>query len=255
MTASVRSLRDSDFPPLAPRARLRWHVVAPLYDSLPHDRVLEVGCGQGGFGARFAATSTYLGVEPDPTSAAVATRRVEPHGGRVVTADYASLAGQHFDLVCAFEVVEHLEDDHQVVRDLAELVEPGGHLVLSAPAVQARFAPMDVRAGHFRRYDPGQLSSLCSAAGLVDVRETLYGWPLAYALERVRNPIDARHLARAAAAPESAASLTAASGRLRQPSRVATGQVTRWAAAPFGALQRLRPARGTGVVVSARRPR
>ena len=50
-------------PPLTPNAWLRWDVVER---ALPAQvtTVLEIGCGQGGFGARLSQGRDYLGVEP-----------------------------------------------------------------------------------------------------------------------------------------------------------------------------------------------
>ena len=100
--------------------------------------------------------------------------------------------GRTFDLVCAFEVLEHIEDDETALRDWVRLIRPGGHLLLSVPADPSRFGPMDEHAGHFRRYSVDRLTALAENVGLVDVRATVYGWPLGYALEAVRNRLDAR---------------------------------------------------------------
>jgi hypothetical protein len=53
---------DAALPPLSPNGWLRWEVVHRLLP--PPDRslrVLEVGCGQGGFGARLATAYSYVG--------------------------------------------------------------------------------------------------------------------------------------------------------------------------------------------------
>jgi hypothetical protein len=110
---------------------------------------------------------------------------------------------------------------------------------------------MDVMAGHFRRYDPGQLTVALQRLGLVDVQETLYAWPLGYLLEAVRNRLDARNLRQDHSTIEEQ---TAASGRVLQPTRRALGVVITIGVAPFLLLQRLRPSSGTGIIVVGRRP-
>lgn len=203
-------------------------------------------------GARLAEQATYLAVEPDETSFAVAQAAITPRGGTVVNGTVDAIpAGDVFDLVCAFEVLEHLEDDDAALQQWAERVRHGGHLMLSVPAHSARFAPMDVMSGHFRRYDPGQLAAALRRLGFVDVEETLYAWPLGYLLEAVRNRLDARKLRNDRATIEEH---TAASGRTLQPSRRVLGLVITIGVSPFLLLQRLRPDSGTGVVVVGRRP-
>jgi SAM-dependent methyltransferase len=246
---------SSVLPPLAPRAWLRYDLVSRLVGELRPATVLEIGCGQGSMGARLARRVDYLAVEPDPTSYAVAGPRVTACGGRVLNVDHTGVpAGSTYDLVCAFEVLEHLEDDDAALADWIPLVRPGGHLMLSVPAFQRRFGPMDTRAGHYRRYDPDQLTERLVKAGLTEPRVQVYGWPLGYALELVRNRMDARRLAAAVESADSLEERTAASGGQRQPHRVAVGRAIEGATLPFRYLQRLAPGRGTGLVAVATRP-
>jgi SAM-dependent methyltransferase len=252
MTAAAPS---SVLPPLAPRAWLRYDLVGRLVDELKPATVLELGCGQGSMGARLARRADYLAVEPDPISFAVAEPRNTACGGRVLNADHTGVpAGSTYDLVCAFEVLEHLEDDDAALADWVPLVRPGGHLMLSVPAFQSRFGPMDTRVGHYRRYDPDQLTERLAKAGLTGTRVQVYGWPLGYALELVRNRMDARHLAAVAEQDESFEERTAASGRHQQPGRAAVGRAIEGATLPFRYLQRFAPTRGTGLVAVATRP-
>ena len=250
MTAAAPGL-----PPLAPRAWLRWDLVNRLVTELQPATVLEIGCGQGSMGARLARRADYLAVEPDPVSYVVAEARVAASGGTVLPADHTGVpSGRRYDLVCAFEVLEHLADDAAALADWATLVTPGGHLMISVPAFGHRFGPMDTRVGHYRRYDPGELAERLVEAGLVAPRVQVYGWPLGYALELVRNRMDARHLAAAGAGEPTPEERTAASGRHQQPGGGPVGRAIEVATLPFRYLQRLAPTRGTGLVAVATRP-
>ena len=126
----------------------------------PRRTVLEIGCGQGAFGARLALRAEYLGVEPDATSFALAKKRIESAGGLVrnVTSD-AIGSDRLFDMVCAFEVLEHLKDDRAAATRGAPGA-PGGHLMISMPAWQHRFNSWDNLVGHYRRYSPFQVLTL-----------------------------------------------------------------------------------------------
>lgn len=248
-------------PPLTANAWLRWDVVARLLDPVP-GTVLEVGCGQGGVGVRLAGVADhYLGVEPDAASAETACRRLDRLGrGRVVQGlvDDVLPAEARFDLVCAFEVLEHIEDDRAALRAWAARVRPGGRLLVSTPAFAARFGPSDEMVGHFRRYEPSQLAALLEESGLDDAQVVVYGAPLGFALEAARNVIGRRRLARRPGPGDrhwepSRADLTSTSGRLFQPS-VGLGVLTRAATAPFRRVQRAFPQRGTGLVAVASRP-
>lgn len=242
----------SAFPPLTLRAWLRYDVVSRLISRLRPRTTLEIGCGQGAFGARLAGQGAYLGVEPDARSFEIAKSRIEPRGGTVLNGmDTVVPGGTQFDMVCAFEVLEHIEDDKGALANWVEYVRPGGHVVLSVPAFQSRFGPMDAHAGHFRRYSPAEIADLLTAAGLTDVTVTVYGWPFGYALESVRNRIDAKKLE---ATDATVAELTAASGRTFQPGNRVMGAATALATLPWRLVQRLRPGAGTGLVAVATRP-
>jgi SAM-dependent methyltransferase len=234
-------------PPLSPMATLRWQLVSRAIIGLAPRRVLELGCGQGGYGARIAAlpgVERYVGVEPDEQSWTVAHDRIAPLGGevRLGTSDDVVAPTERFDLVCAFEVIEHLEDDLGALRAWAGHLVPGGAVLVSVPAWPDRFGPMDSLVGHYRRYRPEQLAAALRAAGCDPVTVTAYGWPLGYALEAVRNRIAVRRSAASEMADRSATS-----GRLLQPRRLA-GNAVRVGVAPFAVLQSLRPQAGTGLV-------
>jgi SAM-dependent methyltransferase len=240
-------------PALPPNAWLRWHTVVR---HLPQrtGSLLEIGCGQGGFAVRLARRFRYLGIDLDETSLSVARRRLDAHSvsGELRLGDLAALdPADRFDVVCAFEVLEHLEDDGAALREWADRLAPGGTLIVSVPAGSRRYAEWDELAGHFRRYDTAQLVGLLERAGLVDARGTVYGWPFGYALEGIRNALARRRGADAAG--ESFEERTAASGRLLTLPDGPRAVLPYAVAKPFALVQRLQPARGTGLVASGRR--
>lgn len=235
-------------PPLTPMALQRWAVVERIVDGLSPRRVLEIGCGMGGFGARLASRYEYVGVEPDGDSFRIARSRIEAAGGSVIQGSVTDVRNGPFDLVCAFEVLEHIDDDTAALAQWVAMVSPGGHLLLSVPAGAQRFGPSDAFVGHYRRYDPHQIEKALYASGLLDVRTTLYGWPLGFLTESVRNRLVDR---RPASSTASMQARTAGSGRWLQPGPRA-GAVLEVLAAPFVRAQALRPSHGIGLVAVGR---
>jgi SAM-dependent methyltransferase len=239
-------------PPLAPQGRLRWHVVSRTIAKLAPASILELGCGLGGVGVRLAQLGQYTAAEPDEQCFTVAHERLRPLGGEVIHGDHHKIeAGRAFDLVCAFEVLEHIADDEGALADWMEFVRPGGHLLLSVPEGPDRFGPADELVGHYRRYSREGLEGRLSKAGGIDVRVRHYGWPLGYALESVRNRMASRRVGQAA---NKAEERTSTSGRTFQPKTTLTGAAIRLGVAPFARLQELRPGAGPGLIALARRP-
>jgi len=239
-------------PPLSPRAALRWSLIRRYLAEHRPQSILELGCGLGSVGTRLARTACYTAAEPDDRSFETAYQRITPLGGTVIHGDHNKVPeGAQFDLVCAFEVLEHIADDAAALAEWMPRVRPGGLLLLSVPADPHRFGPSDVLAGHYRRYTAEQLQAVLSGAGATEIGIVHYGWPLGYLLDSVRDRLAARRTATAAQTP---LERTHTSGRLFQPQGVVTGSLIRAAVAPFAAVQRLRPGHGPGLIAMARRP-
>ncbi len=248
---AVRPRGDLDvIAPLTPNAWLRYEIVQRMLPAGVSD-VLEVGCGRGSLGVRLAQRYRYLGVEPDEGSWAVASERIRRAGrGEVRNVMFEDLGDRQFDLVCAFEVLEHIEDDAAALKEWAGRLRANGWLLLSVPAHQHRYGPADELAGHFRRYDPEAMAALLTSCGFTQIQLQLYGFPLGYLLEAGRNLVGRRRLGTAGAM--SVAERTAGSGRLLQPSGGVAGAANRWGTAPFRVVERAFPNTGTGLLVLAR---
>jgi SAM-dependent methyltransferase len=80
-----------------------------------------------------------------------------------------------FDLVAAFDVIEHVDDDDAALAELARVSIPGGMLLVSAPIHAARWTPFDDLVGHGRRYEPGELLAKLTRAGWAIERSGVYG--------------------------------------------------------------------------------
>jgi SAM-dependent methyltransferase len=235
----------SQAPPMTVLGCLRFDTARRL---LPRDAasVLEIGAGVGAAGSLLARSYRYVGLEPDRTSFEAARKQVGSSGDVLCLREEDYETSERFDVVCAFEVLEHLRDDVEALRRWQRHVAPGGSLIVSVPAGRARFGPSDARQGHIRRYDREDLVDVLRRAGLVDVRADMYGFPIGYILGVAS---DAR--ARLAPRAETLDARTAESGRWMQPSR---GTARRLVATPFMVVQRpFRNSRlGTGLVARAR---
>jgi len=125
-------------------------------------RVLDIGCGAGAFGAGLKAEGgdgiEVWGVELDPDAAARAGEVLD----RVITGDArrapAELAGEVFDCLVLNDVLEHLREPADLLRDLRPLLAPGGRIVASLPNVRYFFNVVDLALhGRWEYTDEGIL--------------------------------------------------------------------------------------------------
>jgi SAM-dependent methyltransferase len=79
-----------------------------------------------------------------------------------------------FDLVGAFDVIEHIDDDEKILRLLWQQIIPGGYLILTVPAHQRLWSYFDEVAHHRRRYAPKELARKVTAAGFSNVYLTQF---------------------------------------------------------------------------------
>ncbi len=93
--------------------------------------------------------------------------------------------------VYSFNVLEHIAEDVEALRELRRVTEPGGHLLLIVPAFPVLFSALDREVGHFRRYRRRELLDKVTAAGWVPDRWTYadsLGFPAALAY-RLAGPL------------------------------------------------------------------
>lgn len=128
--------------------------------------VLEVGPGLGSMTKVLLPQADYNSwtlLEPDPRMADGLTAKIsrkELPEAKLVQGTLSSLKGSLFDCILYIDVLEHIADDQDEIRMAAELLRPGGKLVVLSPAWQFLFSPFDKAIGHHRRYSRKDLNRL-----------------------------------------------------------------------------------------------
>jgi 2-polyprenyl-3-methyl-5-hydroxy-6-metoxy-1,4-benzoquinol methylase len=127
-------------------------------------RVLDAGCGMGVNAEHLwnDAVTTYTFLEPD----AHLLERLSEHvhlpylqQAERVNGTTAQLSGRTFDTILYLDVIEHIEDARAELNRAAELLAPGGHLLVLVPAFNYLYSDFDKAIGHYRRYDKRMLNA------------------------------------------------------------------------------------------------
>jgi len=129
-------------------------------------RVLDVGCGTGGMLPMLARFGDVSGLESETIAVEHCHRahaEIEVRQGDIPV-DVPSDAS--LDVVTAFDVIEHIEDDLGALGALREALRPGGAAVVTVPALTWLWSDHDVVNGHHRRYERRGLTEVIDRAGL-----------------------------------------------------------------------------------------
>jgi SAM-dependent methyltransferase len=105
-------------------------------------------------------------LELDEQARSIAEGRL---GRTVMSAPLPELAGvpdRHYDLIGAFDVIEHIENDRSAVASIARKLKPGGKFVMTVPAHQWMWSAHDEVNHHKRRYSKRALKRLIEGSPL-----------------------------------------------------------------------------------------
>jgi SAM-dependent methyltransferase len=137
---------------------------------------LEVGCGTGFVLAGVRAVRPGLavtGVEASTRGLRLARRRLPDV--ELLQMDATRLAWRdEFDVVGCFDVLEHVEDDREALRQLRAAAMPGGVVLVTVPQHPRLWSADDEYGHHLRRYTRGELLDKARAAGLTPVQVTSF---------------------------------------------------------------------------------
>jgi SAM-dependent methyltransferase len=166
-----------------------WRAVAAAAGVGPGSRVLDVGCGSGGFLVHAAGLgATVAGADPAPGMVAVARRTVPDADVRAADAEHLPWPDASFDAVTAFNALQFAEDTRAALAELARVAVPGGRIAVANWAEDARNDLAVIEAavaaaageapapeGELRR--AGELEALLADAGLTGVTAGLAELP------------------------------------------------------------------------------
>ncbi len=148
------------------RCRLIRETLERYVPDLDRRALLDIGCGSGGLVAFLASTGVPLAGVCDAylESLEIVRRRLATP---LVLIDEGPLPplGPGHSLLGLFDVLEHMDDDEDVLQFLGSVLLPGGILVLTVPAHPFLFDEMDEIAHHRRRYRRPELRRKLEAAG------------------------------------------------------------------------------------------
>jgi len=149
----------------------RRRILASIIESLhlpDNATILEIGSGTGGNLKMLSRFGKVSSVEMDATARAIAAEKT---GGGfdiregICPTDMPFKPDEKFDLICLFDVLEHIEDDIAALAGLKGLLAEGGQVLVTVPAYQWLWSAHDHFLHHKRRYTSRELISKLDETG------------------------------------------------------------------------------------------
>jgi SAM-dependent methyltransferase len=141
-----------------------------LLDALPSPltprRILDVGCGTGGMFLLLKEYGCAHGVDMSELALGFAAQRRLAQLSRAAL-PHLPFASETFDLVSAFDVLYHrrVADDHSALQEIARVLKPHAHLVLTDSALPFLRSAHDDTFHGARRYTTAEMSEKLRMAG------------------------------------------------------------------------------------------
>ncbi len=144
-----------------------WPLVSSL--AAPNVRRLEVAPG---LRPRLPIEDTHFVDISWP-----ALTKLRERGGKVALGEVTALpyGDDTFDLVCALDIIEHVDDEDGAFSEISRVCRPGGTILISTPLHPSRWTAFDDFVGHKRRYEPPRLLSKLAEHHLEVQQSAVYG--------------------------------------------------------------------------------
>lgn len=158
-----------------PRNRLLTGLIEKFFPQAK--TVLEIGCGNGTVLSALAASSArrqLVGSELHPSGLTVAAQRLGSDAELVQMDARRIMADSAFDVIGAYDVIEHIAEDEDVIRSAHRALKVGGGMIIAVPQHPWLWSTADEVAYHQRRYERGEMEMKLTRNGFKVVFSTSY---------------------------------------------------------------------------------
>lgn len=145
--------------------------------QLPENpKILEIGCGTGGNLEMLSQFGTISAMDMNQYAIGIASTKIDDSNNlkQGHCPDKIPFKENSFDLICLFDVLEHIDNDVDTLVAIKALLKVNGKIVITVPSYQWMFGAHDKFLHHKRRYSKSQLKKSIHSSGLNISRLTYF---------------------------------------------------------------------------------
>ena len=137
------------------------------FSGASHNKLLDIGCGTG-LNAMLFSGNGFLVTGLETSAVAIGLARAIAPSIHILATSFPSplVPRDSYAVITALDVIEHIDDDKGMIRAVADALQPGGIVLISAPAFSFLWSVHDELAHHKRRYNREELRASFVMAGL-----------------------------------------------------------------------------------------
>ncbi len=155
----------------AGRLRIIEKELARQTDRKKSLKILNIGCGTGGTVRMLEKFGEVVNVDASDE----AIKFMKKNGfDNIIKVDGINLPFDSvvFDMVCAFDVLEHIDKDTDAMREWRRVLKPNGKIMMTVPAYQWLWSAHDESLSHYRRYTTRRLRAIAKTVNLRPIKLT-----------------------------------------------------------------------------------
>jgi len=158
-----------------------WHVgrryiikrILEKYLNNVHDNeILDIGCGTGENIRLLKDYGHVVGMDSSREAIEICRENGLNDVFHSSNINEIGLHNKCFDIITAFDVLEHLDDDVEFLKEIKQYLMPGGRLILSVPAYRFLWSEHDEVLHHRRRYMASELHEKVTRAGYTTIKRS-----------------------------------------------------------------------------------
>lgn len=139
-------------------------------------RILDVGCGTGKILQMLSQFGEIYGIDSSPIAVNLCQKRGLTNLFTVDLEGKFPFRNNYFDVVCAFDLFEHLENEGKILSEILRIVKPDAYLFVTVPAFMFLWSGHDIALHHYRRYTKKQLRSVLESNGFKVFKTSYYNF-------------------------------------------------------------------------------